>query len=92
MRDRAKELARQRLARMEGQVRGLLNMVEDERDAIDILTQVAALRAAMEGFGSLILTEHVEELIAPARGSNIANQSTHDRVERVREALARLIR
>jgi DNA-binding FrmR family transcriptional regulator len=75
---------------MEGQVRGLLSMIEDERDCIDILTQVASVRAALEGFGSLVLTEHVEEMMCTGNGA--ADPGARDRVERIREAIARLMR
>lgn len=67
-------------------------MVEDERECVDILTQVAALRAALESFGSLVLTEHVEELISPTAGSKLADQSVYERVEGIREAIGRLIK
>ena len=70
---------------MEGQVRGLLNMIENERDSIDILTQVAALRAALEGFGSLVLTEHMEELVG-------GSATEGERADRIKEALARFIK
>ncbi len=73
-------------------MRGLLAMVEDERECIDILTQVAALRAALESFGSLVLSEHVEELIAPVAGSKVSDQSVYERVEGIREAIGRLIK
>lgn len=63
MRDETKRAVRKRLARMEGQVRGLMHMVEEERECIDVLTQVAALRAALEAFGSVVLTEHIEDIV-----------------------------
>jgi len=85
MKNQAKDQARLRLARMEGQVRGLLNMIENERDSIDILTQVAALRAALEGFGSLVLTEHMEELVG-------GSATESERADRMKEALARFIK
>jgi len=90
MRNAAKNQARQRLARMEGQIRGLLSMVDEERDLIDILTQVASVRAALEGFGSLILTEHVEEMMIPRNGA--VDGDVRERIDRIREALARLMR
>lgn len=91
MRRRAKEEAKQRLARMEGQVRGLVNMIEGDREFIDVLTQVAALRAALEGLGSLVLTQHVEEIIA-STASPTRDETVQDRVEQVREALARFVK
>jgi DNA-binding FrmR family transcriptional regulator len=66
MKEDTKIAVRRRLARMEGQVRGLMNMVEEERECIDVLTQVAAIRAALEAFGSVVLTEHIEEVVGPS--------------------------
>lgn len=48
-----------RLKRVEGQIRGLQRMVEDERDCEAILTQLMAARAALDGVGMLILDEFV---------------------------------
>jgi DNA-binding FrmR family transcriptional regulator len=67
-------------------------MVEADRESIDILTQVASIRAALEGFGSLVLTEHVEELLSPSLGSKAANQSVTERIDEVRDVLARLLK
>jgi DNA-binding FrmR family transcriptional regulator len=61
-------------------------MIEGDRDYADILTQVASVRAALDSLGSLVLTQHVADLVghgaAPAE----------ERVERAREALRRFIR
>ncbi len=51
-----------RLHRIEGQVRGIEKMVEDERYCIDILTQVSAVTTALESLGLKILDDHVEPL------------------------------
>ena len=55
-----------RLARIEGQVRGLARMVEDERYCIDILTQLAAVQTALEAVGLKVLDEHVRHCVARA--------------------------
>lgn len=47
-----------RLRRIEGQVKGIQKMIEDEKRCTDILTQVAAVRAAVNKVGSLILEKH----------------------------------
>ena len=54
----AKEDMLKRLRRIEGQVRGIHKMIEEEKYCVDILTQVAAVRAAMNRVGSLILEKH----------------------------------
>lgn len=53
-----KEDMLKRLRRIEGQVKGIQKMIEEEKYCVDILTQVAAVRAAINKVGSLILEKH----------------------------------
>jgi DNA-binding FrmR family transcriptional regulator len=62
------ELAK-RLARIEGQVRGIARMVDDERYCIDILTQLAAVERALDAVGLKILDEHVRHCVGGALAS-----------------------
>ena len=55
-----------RLRRVEGQVRGIEKMVEDDRYCIDILTQIAATATALESVGLKILEEHTRHCVARA--------------------------
>jgi CsoR family transcriptional regulator, copper-sensing transcriptional repressor len=55
-----------RLHRIEGQVRGVERMVEDDRYCIDILTQIAAVNTALESVALKILDEHVRHCVAGA--------------------------
>ena len=55
-----------RLHRIEGQVRGIERMVEDDRYCIDILTQIAAVNTALESLAFKILDEHVRHCVAGA--------------------------
>jgi len=55
-----------RLKRIEGQVRGVARMVEDERYCIDILTQLAAVRAALTRVESELLKGHLDHCIESA--------------------------
>jgi DNA-binding FrmR family transcriptional regulator len=55
-----------RLRRIEGQVGGLVRMVEEERYCVDILTQVRAARAALRRVEESVLREHVEHCVAQA--------------------------
>jgi CsoR family transcriptional regulator, copper-sensing transcriptional repressor len=55
-----------RLHRIEGQVRGIERMVEDDRYCIDILTQIAAASTALESLAFKILDEHVRHCVADA--------------------------
>jgi DNA-binding FrmR family transcriptional regulator len=61
-----------RLHRIEGQVRGIERMVEDERYCIDILTQIAATTTALESLAFKILDEHVNHCVAGALESGDA--------------------
>ncbi|MFV0299075.1 MAG: metal-sensitive transcriptional regulator [Hyphomicrobiaceae bacterium] len=62
-----------RLSRIEGQVRGLSRMVEEDRYCIDILTQVAAVKAALRRVEEDILREHVAHCVEHAITSGDAD-------------------
>ena len=52
-----------RLNRIEGQVRGITKMVEEERYCVDILTQVSAIQAALNAFNKKLLEEHIHTCV-----------------------------
>ena len=52
-----------RLNRIEGQVRGIKAMVEDERYCVDILNQVSAVQAALNGFSRVLLSNHIKTCV-----------------------------
>ena len=52
-----------RLSRVEGQVRGIKKMVEDERYCVDILTPVSAVQSALNAFNKLLLTNHIKSCV-----------------------------
>jgi CsoR family transcriptional regulator, copper-sensing transcriptional repressor len=58
-----------RLHRIEGQVRGIERMVEDDRYCIDILTQVGAVKTALESLAFKLLDDHVNHCVADALAS-----------------------
>jgi DNA-binding FrmR family transcriptional regulator len=58
-----------RLRRIEGQVRGIEKMVDDERYCIDILTQIGAAMTALENVGLKVLDDHVNHCVAGAIAS-----------------------
>ena len=58
-----------RLHRIEGQVRGIERMVEDDRYCIDVLTQIAAVNTALESLALTILDDHVQHCVADALSS-----------------------
>ena len=69
MRKDIKASALRRLKRIEGQVRGLGRMVEDDRYCIDIVTQIAAVRAALRRAEEEILRDHVAHCVEGAIAS-----------------------
>jgi DNA-binding FrmR family transcriptional regulator len=76
-----------RLHRVEGQVRGIERMVEDDRYCIDILTQIAAVNTALESLALKILDEHVRHCVAGALTSGDkadASVKTEELLEAVR--------
>jgi DNA-binding FrmR family transcriptional regulator len=58
-----------RLHRIEGQVRGIEKMVDDDRYCIDILTQIAAVNTALESLGFRLLDQHVNHCVTAALAS-----------------------
>ncbi len=58
-----KEKLQNRLRRIEGQVRGLQRMVEEEAYCVDVLTQVASVVSALEKAGMLVLKDHVDHCV-----------------------------
>ena len=66
MRRNAKAASLKRLKRIEGQVRGLARMVEEDRYCIDIVTQIAAVRAALRRAQDEVLRDHVAHCVEGA--------------------------
>ena len=73
-----------RLHRIEGQVRGIERMVEEERYCIDILTQIGAVNTALESLAVKLLNEHVTHCVADALASKDPNAAA----EKSQELLA----
>jgi len=61
-----KDELRRRLSRVEGQVRGLQRMVSDDRYCIDVLTQVSAIKAALDRVALLLIDDHVGSCVVAA--------------------------
>jgi DNA-binding FrmR family transcriptional regulator len=59
--DRAKAQARTRLRRVQGQINGILAMIEDDRDCTDVITQVAAASRALDRAGLTMVTVGLEQ-------------------------------
>ena len=99
MHDATKRAVIARLKRIEGQVRGVLRMVDDDRYCVDILTQVAAVRSALDAVGVELLTDHMEHCVAGCvRGDGTtahpeARKRSHEElVKEMRLTLGRFLR
>jgi DNA-binding FrmR family transcriptional regulator len=73
-----------RLHRIEGQVRGIEKMVEEDRYCIDILTQIAAVNTALESLAYKLLDDHVRHCVAGA----LVSGDAADAKEKTEEMLA----
>lgn len=79
-----------RLRRIEGQVRGLQRMVDEDRYCIDVLTQIASATRALQGVAVTMLDDHVRHCVRDAieRGPEAADE----KVDEALDVIARLIR
>jgi DNA-binding FrmR family transcriptional regulator len=86
-----KEALIRRLHRIEGQVRGIERMIEDERYCIDVLTQISAVNTALESLAFRILDEHVRHCVAGALTSG-NDADAHVKTEELLQAVQRFAR
>jgi DNA-binding FrmR family transcriptional regulator len=84
MRNEIKASSLKRLSRIEGQVRGLSRMVEDDRYCIDIVTQIAAVRAALRRLEEEVLRDHVGHCVEHA----IASGDKAEQRQKIEELMA----
>ena len=83
----SKEQLGKRLARIEGQVRGIGRMVDEDRYCIDVLTQISAVQAALDKVALGLLDEHARTCVINAEGEQQA-----DRTDELMAAVGRLMR
>jgi len=79
-----------RLRRIEGQVRGLQRMVEEDKYCIDILTQVSAATKALQSFSLELLDEHLSHCVVEA--AQKGGPEAEEKVREASDAIARLVR
>jgi DNA-binding FrmR family transcriptional regulator len=79
-----------RLRRIEGQIRGLQRMVEEDKYCIDILTQVSAATKALQSFSLELLEEHLAHCVADA--VRTGGTEADEKVREATDAIARLVR
>ncbi len=83
-----KEQVEGRLRRIEGQVRGLQKMVDEDRYCIDVLTQVSAAKAALDAVALLLLQDHTEHCVVEA----IQAGDGSPKIRELNEAVERLVK
>ncbi len=83
MKPEVREQVEKRIRRISGQVAGIERMVDEDRYCVDVLLQVAAVRAALDGVGKLILRSHVETCVADA----LVSGRPKERAEKIDEIM-----
>jgi len=80
-----------RLHRIEGQVRGIEKMVDDDRYCIDILTQIGAVKTALEQVGTKLLEDHVTHCVADAISSG-DERAASEKASELLDAVQRFVK
>jgi CsoR family transcriptional regulator, copper-sensing transcriptional repressor len=79
--------ARDRLVRAEGHLRGVIKMIDEEKECPDILIQIAAVRAALDKAGVVILEDHLEHCLVEA----VKSGDIEPQLEDLKAALEKLL-
>ncbi|MEU3271983.1 metal-sensitive transcriptional regulator [Saccharomonospora sp. NPDC006951] len=79
-----------RLRRVEGQIRGLQRMVENDEYCIDVLTQISAATKALQAVSLGLMDEHLKHCVAEAIAEG--GETADEKVREASEAIARLVR
>jgi len=82
----SKEQLLKRLARIEGQVRGIARMVEDDRYCIDVITQISAIQAALDKVALGLLDDHARHCVSAS------DEHRDERMREVMDAVGRLVK
>ena len=85
-----KDSHRKRLARIEGQVRGISRMIDEEVYCIDVLTQVSAVTKALQAVGLALLEEHMAHCVAGAVAAG--PEQGAEKLKEAHQAITRLVR
>lgn len=86
----SKDAHLKRLARIQGQVRGIARMVEEDRYCIDVLTQVSAVTKALQAVSLGLLEEHLGQCVANAVAAG--GEEGAAKLQEASDAIARLVR
>ena len=82
-----KDMLIKRLNRIEGQVKGIQKMVDEERYCIDILTQISAIRSAINKVGSIILENHIKGCVV----NSIKEDNSEESIEELLKTIDKFI-
>lgn len=88
MHEQTKDSCRKRLTRVEGQVRGIAKMIDEDRYCIDVVTQLAAVRAALRRVEEEILQDHVSHCVEEAIASG-DKKAQRSKIAELMEVLGR---
>jgi len=88
--DKSKTDLLNRLSRIEGQVRGIARMVEQDKYCIDVLTQLSAASRALQSVALGLLDDHLSHCVVDAARAGGAEQDT--KLKEASDAIARLVR
>ena len=83
----SKDQLQGRVRRIEGQIRGIEKMIDEDRYCIDVLTQISAAQAALEKVALGLLDGHARSCVLPAEG-----QMQADRTDELMAAVGRLVK
>jgi len=86
--ERNKDDLKKRLARIEGQIRGINRMIDEDRYCIDILNQIAAARAALSKVGMLLLKSHMRGCVTSA----IKEERSEPAIDELMDVLTKFVR
>ena len=86
MEERKKAIQNLKIAK--GQIEGIIKMIEDERYCIDILTQISAIRSAINKVGSIILENHIKGCVV----NSIKEDNSEESIEELMKTIDKFIK
>ncbi|KYO63957.1 metal-sensitive transcriptional regulator [Thermovenabulum gondwanense] len=82
-----KENIKVRLSRIEGQIKGIEKMIEEGKYCVDVLNQIAAVRAALKKVGLIILREHTKGCVLNSKGTRKEEEKINELMELIEKFL-----
>ena len=84
---RQRKNARDRLVRAEGHLRGIIKMIDEDKECPDVLLQIAAVKAALDKAGLVILEDHIEHCLVEA----VKSGDVEPQLDELKAALGKLL-